>query len=85
MRPGKVICIGLNYVDHAKEGGPDPDYPAVSCVHDLPGRPRATDPSPAVSEKLDYEAELAIIIGRPSPPGQRGRGARPCRRLLLLQ
>jgi len=68
MRPGKVICIGLNYVDHAKEGGnPIPDYPAVflrattSLVG--PGQPILR---PTVSEKLDYEAELAIIIGKPA-------------------
>jgi 2-keto-4-pentenoate hydratase/2-oxohepta-3-ene-1,7-dioic acid hydratase in catechol pathway len=68
MRPGKVICIGLNYVDHAKEGGNlIPDYPAVflrattSLVG--PGQPILRPP---VSEKLDYEAELAIIIGKPA-------------------
>jgi 2-keto-4-pentenoate hydratase/2-oxohepta-3-ene-1,7-dioic acid hydratase in catechol pathway len=67
-RPGKVICIGLNYVDHAKEGGnPIPDYPAVflRAVTSLvgPGQPILRPP---VSEKLDYEAELAIVIGRPA-------------------
>ncbi|MBL6458367.1 fumarylacetoacetate hydrolase family protein [Belnapia sp. T6] len=68
LRPGKVICIGLNYVDHAKEGGnPIPDYPAVflraatSLVG--PGQPILRPPA---SEKLDYEAELAIIIGKPA-------------------
>lgn len=64
--PGKMICIGLNYALHAKEGGnPIPDYPAVFlrgatslAAHDQPMlRPRA-------SQKLDWEAELAIIIGR---------------------
>ncbi len=64
--PGKMICIGLNYALHAKEGGnPIPDYPAVFLrgatslvAHDQPMlRPRA-------SQKLDWEAELAIIIGR---------------------
>ena len=67
-QPGKVICIGLNYVDHAKEGGnPIPDYPAVflrattSLVG--PGQPILRPP---VSEKLDYEAELAVIIGKPA-------------------
>jgi acylpyruvate hydrolase len=66
--PGKVICIGLNYVDHAKEGGnPIPDYPAVflRAVTSLvgPGQPILRPP---VSEKLDYEAELAVIIGKPA-------------------
>ncbi|MGG5807967.1 fumarylacetoacetate hydrolase family protein [Falsiroseomonas sp. CW058] len=65
-RPGKVVCIGLNYALHAKEGGnPIPDYPAVflrvqsSLVG--PGEPMLRPA--AVSTKLDYEAELAIVIG----------------------
>ncbi|HBK09536.1 MAG TPA: 5-oxopent-3-ene-1,2,5-tricarboxylate decarboxylase [Acetobacteraceae bacterium] len=64
--PGKTICIGLNYREHAKEGGnPIPDYPAVflragtSLIAD--GEPLIV---PACSPQLDYEAELAIIIGR---------------------
>jgi 2-keto-4-pentenoate hydratase/2-oxohepta-3-ene-1,7-dioic acid hydratase in catechol pathway len=65
-RPGKIICIGLNYVEHAKEGNnPIPDYPAVFfrgatslAAHGAPLlRPKASD-------KFDYEAELAIVIGR---------------------
>ena len=65
-RPGKVICIGLNYRDHAAEGGnPIPDYPAVflrgatSLVG--PGSPIIL---PECSDKLDFEAELGVIIGR---------------------
>ena len=65
-RPGKIICIGLNYRDHAIEGGnPIPDYPAVFMrgttslvAHGAPIL------RPPVSEKLDYEAELAVVIGR---------------------
>ncbi|MDB5947347.1 MAG: hydrolase family protein [Ramlibacter sp.] len=65
-RPGKIVCLGLNYYDHAKEGGREkPDYPwfffrgATSLVaHGEAGiRPR-------VSERFDYEAELAVVIGR---------------------
>jgi 2-keto-4-pentenoate hydratase/2-oxohepta-3-ene-1,7-dioic acid hydratase in catechol pathway len=64
--PGKIICLGLNYYDHAKESGRQkPDYPwfffrgATSLIgHGAPGlRPR-------VSEKFDYEAELAVVIGK---------------------
>lgn len=65
LRPPKILCLGLNYVEHAKEGGHDvPDYPAVfmrtasSLV--APGAPVLR---PRVSERLDYEAELAIVIG----------------------
>ena len=64
--PGKIICIGLNYRDHAKEGGnPIPTYPAVfmrtttSLV--AHGQPILRPP---VSDKLDFEAELAVVIGR---------------------
>jgi len=65
-RPGKIVCIGLNYVEHAKEGNnPIPDYPAVFMRgptsitgHGTPlTRPKASD-------KFDYEAELVIVIGR---------------------
>lgn len=65
-RPSKIVCLGLNYADHAKEGGHKaPEYPAffmrgassqVAHLQDIV-RPR-------VSDKLDYEAELAVIIGR---------------------
>ena len=65
-RPGKVICIGLNYALHAKEGGnPIPDYPAVflRCTTSLcgHGEPLVV---PAASANLDWEAELAVVIGR---------------------
>ncbi|MFW5678728.1 MAG: fumarylacetoacetate hydrolase family protein [Pseudomonadota bacterium] len=65
-RPGKILCLGLNYVEHAKEGGHEvPDYPAIfmrttsSLV--APGAPVVR---PKVSEKLDYEAELTLVIGQ---------------------
>jgi len=67
--PGKIICLGLNYYDHAKEGGRDkPDYPwffyrgKSSLVgHGQPGV------VPKVSGKFDYEAELAVVIGSRVP------------------
>ena len=67
--PGKIICLGLNYFDHAKEGGRDkPDYPwfffrgASSLIaHSDNGL------VPKVSSKFDYEAELALIIGKRVP------------------
>ncbi len=65
-RPGKVICIGLNYRAHAAEGGfAVPDYPAlflrVSTSLVSAGTPIRL---PRVSEKLDYEAELLVVIGK---------------------
>jgi 2-keto-4-pentenoate hydratase/2-oxohepta-3-ene-1,7-dioic acid hydratase in catechol pathway len=65
-RPGKIVCVGLNYHDHAKEVGlAVPKTPVIfskfsSCVI-APGEPVVM---PSTTEKLDYEAELAIVIGR---------------------
>ena len=65
-RPGKVICIGLNYRDHAKESNmPLPEKPVVfskfSSAVIAPGEPVVI---PATSRQVDYEAELAVVIGR---------------------
>lgn len=65
-RPGKIICIGLNYHDHTAESGYEqPDYPTVFtrfssslCAH------RANLEKPAHSDSFDYEGELAVIIGK---------------------
>ncbi|MBB5696205.1 fumarylacetoacetate hydrolase family protein [Muricoccus pecuniae] len=65
-RPGKIICIGLNYVEHAKEGNnPIPDYPAVFMrgPTSLAAHKQALV-RPKVSDKFDYEAELVIVIGK---------------------
>lgn len=68
-RPGKIICLGLNYAEHAAEGGREkPDYPNffVRSATTLIGHGAAI-PRPRVSEQLDFEAELAAIIGRRVP------------------
>lgn len=64
--PPVTICLGLNYVDHIKEGGYDiPEYPALfmrgrrSLM--ASGQPMVR---PLVSHKLDYEVELMVIIGK---------------------
>ena len=67
-RPGKIVCLGVNYHDHAKEGGNTvADYPALflRCSTSLlaHGAPLRV---PAVSSKLDFEAELAVVIGKPA-------------------
>ena len=68
--PGKTICLGLNYFDHAKEGGRTerPDYPwffyrgkSSLLGHGQPGL------VPKVSTKFDYEAELAVVIAKTVP------------------
>jgi len=65
-RPGKVICLGLNYVDHAKEGGFEvPDYPALFMRGSTSLLPAgAPIPRPECSERLDYEVELMVVIGK---------------------
>ncbi len=65
-QPGKIICLGVNYHDHAKEGGNKvADYPAVflRCSTSLLAHGAALR-VPAISDKLDYEAELALVIGQ---------------------
>lgn len=64
-RPGKVICLGLNYVDHVKEGGYEiPTYPALFMRgHNSLMPAGAPMVRPAASEKLDYEVELMLVIG----------------------
>lgn len=66
--PRKIVCLGVNYHDHAKEGGNTvAEYPALflRCATSLlaHGAPLRV---PAVSSKLDFEAELALVIGRPA-------------------
>jgi 2-keto-4-pentenoate hydratase/2-oxohepta-3-ene-1,7-dioic acid hydratase in catechol pathway len=64
--PGKTVCLGLNYYDHAAESGREkPTYPwfflrgtTSLLAHDEAGL------RPVVSEKFDYEAELAVVIGK---------------------
>lgn len=65
-RPGKLICIGLNYRDHAAESNMAiPERPVVfskfSTAVIAPGEPVVI---PETSQQVDYEAELAVVIGR---------------------
>ena len=65
-RPGKIVCMGLNYADHAKEGGnARPDYPSffLRGPSSLTAH-QACIIRPKVSDKLDYEAELAFVVGK---------------------
>jgi len=65
-RPGKIVCIGMNYGDHAHEIALGlPNAPTIfskfsSCVV-APGEPVVM---PADSTQVDYEAELAVVMGR---------------------
>ncbi|PYT03645.1 MAG: FAA hydrolase family protein [Acidobacteria bacterium] len=64
--PGKIIAIGRNYVDHAIEGGSEP--PAAPLIFNKLPNSLSAHNSPIVlhkiSSQIDYEAELAVVIGR---------------------
>ncbi|MCX4986101.1 fumarylacetoacetate hydrolase family protein [Streptomyces sp. NBC_00572] len=65
-RPGKVVCIGLNYRDHAEETGAEIPAEPVVFMKDpwtVTG-PHDTVLIPRDSVKTDYEVELAVVIGR---------------------
>ena len=65
-RPGKIVCVGLNYKDHAEEQGVElPGAPLLFAKFTTsligPGDPIVIPP---VVTKCDYEAELGVVIGR---------------------
>lgn len=66
VEPSKIICLGLNYADHAAEGGKG--VPPVPLIFLKPPTsvigPGDTINWPAMTKKVGYEAELAIVIGR---------------------
>lgn len=64
-RPEKIICIGLNYADHAREGGHEPPsvpvmFAKFSSAASAHQRPIVL---PRLSQEVDYEAELVVVIG----------------------
>jgi acylpyruvate hydrolase len=67
-RPGKIVCLGLNYLDHVKEGryaSDVPKFPTIffRCLTSL--APHLSPLiRPRVSETFDYEAELVAVIGK---------------------
>lgn len=62
----KILCVGLNYLDHAAEGKQEVPKHPVFFIRYLSSFVAHDDSLvlPSVSEKYDYEAELAIVIGR---------------------
>jgi len=64
--PEKIICIGLNYREHAAEAGLEPpDSPTFFAkFRNALAAPGAEVPLPAASEKVDYEAEIAFVVAR---------------------
>ncbi|WP_433339927.1 fumarylacetoacetate hydrolase family protein [Streptomyces sp. CA-253872] len=73
-RPSKVVCVGLNYRDHIQEMGRElPEHPTLFAkfADSLVGANDAVV-RPAETEKFDWEAELALVVGAPV---RRARGA----------
>lgn len=63
---GRIICIGLNYRDHAEETGlPIPREPVVFLKGCHPSGPHDDIRLPRGSKKADWEVELAVVIGKP--------------------
>ncbi|MHB8340441.1 MAG: fumarylacetoacetate hydrolase family protein [Mycobacteriales bacterium] len=64
--PSKVVCVGKNYADHAREmGGEPPDRPVLFLKPSTAVvGPEAPVVHPADSERVDYEGELAVVMGR---------------------
>ena len=67
-QPGKIICLGLNYLEHVKEGTQRdniPKFPTIffRCLTSMVAHQQPII-RPRVSETLDYEAELMLVIGR---------------------
>jgi 2-keto-4-pentenoate hydratase/2-oxohepta-3-ene-1,7-dioic acid hydratase in catechol pathway len=64
--PGKILCVGVNYASHLKETGrPPQQYPLLfSRFSDSVVGADNSLVKPKESERLDYEGELAVIIGK---------------------
>lgn len=67
LRPGKIVAIGLNYADHIRETGqPRPTRPLVFAKFpsSVIGPDEAIVLDPELSERVDWEVELAVVVGR---------------------
>ena len=67
LRPGKLVAIGLNYMDHVRETGlPVPAQPLVFAkfTTSVIGNGAAITFDRAITERVDWEVELAVVVGR---------------------
>jgi acylpyruvate hydrolase len=68
LRPSKIICLGLNFLNHIKEMGHEvPKYPTLFAkfANTLAG-PYDDLTHPGISDQMDWEVELAVVIGTPA-------------------
>jgi acylpyruvate hydrolase len=76
-RPGKIVCVGLNYRSHILEMGRElPEHPTLFAKYTeaLVG-PNDPIELPPESESVDWEAELAVVVGRPVRRGNEEEAA----------
>jgi 2-keto-4-pentenoate hydratase/2-oxohepta-3-ene-1,7-dioic acid hydratase in catechol pathway len=66
LRPGKILAVGLNYAAHAAEQGIEPPASPLIFTKNTTSltAPNAQIQLPRISDKIDYEGELAFVIGR---------------------
>ena len=65
--PGKIVAIGLNYMDHVREGGFDvPEFATMFCKYPsaIIGNGEEIRWSARLTQQVDYEAELGLVIGK---------------------
>lgn len=66
-RPSKIVCVGLNYLDHIKEGKADtPDNPVLFSKFNtcLTAHKKYIRWNTGLTKKVDFEAELAVVMGK---------------------
>ena len=64
--PGKIICVGLNYIEHVEEGGQErPENPILfsKFTNAITGPDSEITWDPELTAEVDYEAELALVVG----------------------
>ncbi len=80
VTPGKIVCIGRNYIEHAAElGNPVPKEPLIFLKppSSVIG-PEEPILLPPISKRVDHEAEVAIVIGRRCSSPAAGENLAPC-------
>ena len=87
-RPGKVIAVGLNYFDHAKEGGVEPPAEPMlfaKFTTSVVGPGSTVEWDPDLTASVDLEAELGVVIGRTARRVSEADALCVCPRLHLRQ
>ena len=85
-RPGKIVCVGRNYVDHARELGNE--VPKQPLLFLKPPSSVVASGAPIIlpdaSERVEFEGEIGVVIGRPLRRASEGEAARAVRGVVAL-